>query len=284
MKKCPQCRTDLPAEARFCWQCGSPQPIGQPEAPVEHLLVDFDQPLEPQLVEQFFLALKRRVEAEHDASQFTAFSERIYAAGFRDRVALRAQQIVEWVESAVREAKLDIFQMNRRIETIFEDLLDQFIVQFCSDLTGVNYPTALLQYQEMPVTTINLFDMVMDYLELPVENMKFYTDFLQTPPEKLRNASKSFLFATREERLFVLVDLSLLGSAKEGFAFTDKALYWKAPFQKARAVPFEQIREIHRKEDWIAINDFFFNATPSLNAKMLRLLSKLQRYARQVEG
>ncbi|NUO03787.1 MAG: hypothetical protein HUU01_24500, partial [Saprospiraceae bacterium] len=78
------------------------------------------------------------------------------------------------------------------------------------------------------------------------------------------------------ERIFFICDLSLLGNCKEGFALTEKALYWKSPLEKPRREALDQLFNLHRKENWITINDHFFNANPSLNIKLLKLLRGIQ--------
>jgi hypothetical protein len=97
------------------------------------------------------------------------------------------------------------------------------------------------------------------------------------PPRKVRNASQSFLFADPNERIFFICDQSILGSAKEGFAMTDQALYWRMPLQKAERVYYDKIESVKREKRWITVNDMFFNVSPTLNLKMLKLLKKLKR-------
>ncbi|MCB0641187.1 MAG: hypothetical protein KDC44_06085, partial [Phaeodactylibacter sp.] len=124
--------------------------------------------------------------------------------------------------------------------------------------------------------TVDLFQMCMDYLAFeqePEESVFF--NFLQMPVEKLRNAGKSFFFPEKDERIYFLCDQSLLGSLKEGYAMTEKAIYWKAPFEKPRKVLYSNLHNVVREKDWIRINDLFFNATLTLNVRMMKLLKKI---------
>ena len=118
--------------------------------------------------------------------------------------------------------------------------------------------------------------MIPDYLALDLEGEKVYTDFLKMPLDKLKNASKSFLFPEKDEKILFICDQSILGSCKEGFAMTEKALYWKAHLEKARAVDYRLLDEIKRTKEWISINGDFFNVSPSINLKMMKLLKKLR--------
>jgi len=76
----------------------------------------------------------------------------------------------------------------------------------------------------------------------------------------------------------LICDQSVLGSLKEGFAFTEKAIYWRMHFEPARKVSYENISEIKREKDWITINGHFFNTTNSLNIRILKLLRKLKEF------
>ena len=58
---------------------------------------------------------------------------------------------------------------------------------------------------------------------------------------------------------------------------TERAIYWRAHLEKARQVPYSNLRTIDRKKDWITINDHFFNVKESINLKMLKLLKKIKR-------
>jgi hypothetical protein len=92
----------------------------------------------------------------------------------------------------------------------------------------------------------------------------------------LANACKHYLFADRKEKVYFIGDLSLKGNCKEGFAMTDRAIYWRAPFDKARKVTYESLRQVRREKDWITIEGHFFTSNPGLNLKLYKLLKKLR--------
>ena len=162
-------------------------------------------------------------------------------------------------------------------------MLDYFIIRYCQDLNEIPLPEAILKYQDLSLEQIDLFEMIPDYLNFDQEEEKVFTDFLKMPLDKLKNASQSFLFPQKNEKILFICDQSLLGSCKEGFAMTEKALYWKAHLEKARVVQYNQLAKIERTKDWINVNDHFFNVNPSLNLKMMKLLKKL-RSGHQLQG
>jgi hypothetical protein len=96
--------------------------------------------------------------------------------------------------------------------------------------------------------------------------------------KKNKNACTSFLTADRKEKLLFICDLSLKGSCKEGFAMTDRAMYWRAPFDRPRAILYRDLRELRKDRDWLTINGHFFTANPTLNLKLYKLLKKLKSW------
>src|SRR5690606_4800594 len=122
LKACPKCNTQLPDEARFCHQCGAPQPVQAEREPSVH--IDWRQEPAQQITPLFFSALQRRLAAEYDAEQFTAFSERVYESGFRDIVQRRAQQIGDKLQTQLDLDALSVRSANKKLEWLLEELLD----------------------------------------------------------------------------------------------------------------------------------------------------------------
>lgn len=280
MKKCIRCQVVLSVDARFCSNCGAPQPDLEATQRSSVPNIDLDLEIEPQLTEKFFLALKDRIEREHRPEQFTAYSERMYPSGFRDVIARRFAQSADRLRNMESLGMLETSQLNWYVEDLFEELLDFYIIRYCKDLNEVELPEAILKYQNIPLSEINLFQVVKDFLQFDHEPEKIYTDLLQMPLAKLKNASQAFLFPPRDEKILLVSDQSLLSNGKEGFAITARGLYWKAPFQKSQIALFTNLVDMRRKGDWIEINGHFFNAGLSLNVKMLRLLGRLKMWHR----
>jgi len=73
------------------------------------------------------------------------------------------------------------------------------------------------------------------------------------PPKKLTNAKKTFLNGVGQaEQLYIFYDSTVFGSGKDGFALTDKGVYYKNPFENT---VFVQISEI------VATKSSFSNLT-----------------------
>lgn len=274
MKNCHVCKTALPDNARFCYNCGAPQTAAT-ASPVRRL--NYQANLPQQIEEQFFLAFRQHVDEEHSGSQLQDYSERLYQSGFQEVVMRRAEQLAAQIQLMTPEEKLNDTAINALLENTFEDLLDYFIIHYCKDLNTIKLPEAILSYQGLHWEDINLFQMALHYLDFASESETVYTDFFAMPMDKLKNASQSFLFAQSQERIFFICDQSILGSMREGFSVTDRGIYWKAHLEKARMVLFDNLQTIERKKEWITINGYFFNVNPSVNLKLLKLLKKIKR-------
>ena len=281
-KPCPSCRQESPLPSVFCHHCGfhfgkkvRPQAAYEPAYPL-----DFDTDnLTDQVKSLFFAQLRRRVEEEHDAARYSDYVERFYDSRFREIYNLRAEQIAEdtmlqW-ERFGTEALRDI---DRRLELAFDGLLDYFIIQYCPDINGVLLPPAILKYEKVQTGKTDLGLMIRDFLDFEREDELFYFDFIAMPPELMANICKNFLFAERKERVWFICDLSIKGNGKEGFAMTDRGIYWRAPFDKARRVLYHELHDIKLDKKWMTIDGHFFNANPSLNLKMCKLLKKLRHW------
>jgi hypothetical protein len=274
MKSCSQCQTSLPDEARFCHQCGALQ-LEQLTTPSTAAGWDWEGELVPQAFARFQERLTERVGAEQDASQLHRYQERLYSSKYRETVQRRMEQ---WRENILvpREANGRAILL-RELRGLTDDLLDFFLILHCADLNRVVLPEAMLRYQQLALEDIDLGKMAMTFLDFANEEERVYTDFVTLPVKKIRNASKAFLFPEREEKIWFICDQSLLGNAKSGFAMTEKALYWKSGLQPAQRVYYHKLFSLQREQEWLLINELYFNASPSLNTKMIWLLRRLAR-------
>jgi len=279
MKRCQRCHKELPENARFCLNCGAEQKTAAQSAS-EPFIIDPARDVNQQFSEQFFVHLKQRLQEEHDPGLFQAYSERVYESTYRDRIREKSVELQQQVKQREARGQLDVKKFNRYVFEVLQDLLDEFIIRFCGDINQVVIPEAILKYQQKQWNDISVYRMVMDYLDFANEQEQPYTDFLKMPVDKLKNAGNNFLFPARKEKILFIVDTSLLGNCKEGFAMTEHALYWKFPLQKARLVNYDRLEKIERVENWLTINGFFFNVNPSLNLKMQKLLKKIRRMRR----
>lgn len=274
MKKCQACGTELPLEAKFCYHCGTPQaePILN-----DQLRFEPGEDLTQRVIDQFFPALQDRIKSEMNSSEYARYAERVYESGFRDLLHRRAAVIADKIEQSHSEGLTDQKAIDYWIQKFNSELLDYFLIRHCQDLNPIPLPEAILRYQDATWPALNLFQMVLDYLDFARENEVVYTDFLIMPMDKLKNASKSFLFPAKKEKILLICDQSLFGSCKEGFALTEHAIYWKAHLEKAHRIAYPDLQSIKRHKEWITLNDLFFNVNPALNLKMMKLLKKIRQ-------
>ncbi len=271
MKYCPQCGVELNVQGRFCWQCGTPLPSGD----LASIGIDPNADLEQQITAGFFKVLKKNIEEQQNPERWQAFSERVYDSGFRDILQRRVAHLAAKLQTGANAAAP---LAGKQITDLWENLSDHFMISFGQDLCETVFPEKILRYLETEWEHVDLYRMIMDYLDLQDEPVSHYTDFLAMPVEKLKNAGRTFLKPDKGERIFLIVDLSILGSCNEGFALTEKGLYWKAQLNRAHRVTFIGLNDIRKERDWITINGYFFNASPSLNIKMLKLLKRIKRF------
>lgn len=281
-KACPACSESNPLASVFCHHCGfhfegkqSHASAYQPQYRLDFGGADLTE----QVKALFFRSLRGRVEEEHDLARYSDYVERFYQSRFKEIYESRARQIAEdaakqW-ERFGQNALPDI---DRRIDHAFEGLLDYFVIQFCPDLNGMILPEAILKYDSVQPGRTDLWQMIRDFLDFEHENEVCYFDFIQMPENYLTNACKSFLFADRQERVFFICDLSMKGNCKDGFAMTDRGLYWRAPFGKPHRAFYHQLHELRKEKDWLLVNGHFFTVNPAMNLKMCKLLKKLRAW------
>lgn len=181
--------------------------------------------------------------------------------------------MLNWLNHGVHTEKA----ARTRIKDTFADLSEYFIVETAGDLSEGILHQRLLRHQSLDWETADLFKIVMDYLDFEAENELVYTDFVTMPSRALRNATKSFIRAKKDERVFLICDQSLLSQAKNGFAITDSGLYWKNVLQPAGAVTFTTLQQVKLEQGHLSLDGQFFNAGSRLNLKMALLLDRLRR-------
>ncbi len=279
-KKCPACEQPNPVVSVFCHHCGfhfegkkHREKIYEPQFPL-----DFDpETLCDQVKALFFRGLRQRVIEEQDAAKYSDYVEKFYHSDFSKIYTVRADQIAEDVLILwERRGAAALPEIDRRMDAAFEGLMDYFFVKYCSDLNKIKLPEGILKYEKPPADSNGVWKMMQDFLDFENEKEAFDFDFIEMEKERLENACRNFLTAERQERVYFICDLSLKGSCKDGFAMTDRGIYWRAPFDKPRKVPFRELSEIKKEKDWLTINGHFFTTNPSLNLKMYKLLKKLK--------
>ncbi len=282
MKRCPNCGTELPDQARFCFECGTAQPDGAPsQSPKGREGIDWTGDLEAAFQRAFLRAFPTFVRTVGKPSAYDDYWEILQTSEFQSAAQHRLTQLARQFD---KERHTPFFKESRAQQTLnrtIENLLEFFVVYYCRDLNRVPLSESILSFQEAEWTTVNLFKLIIAYLDPLNESVPIYTDFVTLPSGKLRNASQSFLFPAHDERIFLLADLSIWGNAKSGFALTDTGLYWKSIMQEAEAVYYQDMRVLKLEKDILLIDGLFFDASPQMNLKLWLLLRKLIRMIAQ---
>lgn len=283
---CGHCQHENPTGAQFCAGCGTS--IG--EIPVESSYIDTNykakypldfrdiQSLGGKIRQYFVMALDTRILEAHDPNNKEAYLNHLMRSDFQEIFKLRTDQLAEEAYSIHSKQGSSINKdVDQMLETSFEGLLDFFLIKYCQEINEVTISDATLKYEGIQSDQVNLYQMLLDYLAFDQEELMVYTDFLKMPLPKLQNAGRYYLFPAKQEKIILVCDQTVFGSCKEGFAMTEAALYWKAHFKKAEKVAYKDLKTVEKAPDHILINGHFFNATPSLNVKMIYLLNRLKR-------
>ncbi len=284
---CPSCSAKLLVGAKFCHHCGTclhdegdlvlePQKPKVTSRDLIYLYTPKDKKkLKAEVKADFFMALRKRVEDEQKASLYADYVERFYKVRFQDVLEDRADILVDEMHQLQAKSKDAESDFTLLVSQVFENLMDYLMIVHCSDLNLYPYPQAILKYAD-EAQKLDKQILISDYLNLDVEVEKIYTDFITMPTQKLRNAADSFVQAGTDERLYFIIDQTLLGSCKEGVAMTDKALYWKLHFERPHRILYTDIHTVRREKEWILINNKYFNVNVGLNIKMMKLLRKMK--------
>jgi hypothetical protein len=291
-KSCPFCRNAVIEETLTCPNCGAETGLHDAvcsnchfrffenkeedgKAAFENLFGhEHRERIETEIATRFQTAFLQRLEEEHAVRLHKTYLKRLGQSNFGKSVDYRMQQLAEDVMRYGNDFRRK--EVKKLLAAAFEELLDFFIIRECVDLNETLFPEAILKYQGLPFTKVNLPEMVLDYLDFDREEESVFTNFVSMPPRKLKNAADAFLFPKKGEQLIFICDLSILGTCKEGFAMTTKCIYWKALMEKPQRVLYHKLEEIRREEDWITINGIFFNANKTLDLKLIRLLKRLK--------
>lgn len=296
VKPCPHCDTKNPSNAKFCYACGQSMKTPSKEKPEEKETLTEKpkevayQPIYPidfqgditkvteQVKTNFFLALKKRVQTQSSAKKYSEYLETFYSSGFNYFFDSRIQQLTHIImplKDMISERTT--IKIDQLLDEAYETLLDRFTIEHTKHLNKIQLSNAVLRYQFVNKNEIDMEQIVFDYLDLDQEKTeKIYTNFMNMPVAKIRNASQNFLFPARDEPILVIGDQTVFGSCREGFAFTTQALYWKAHFNKAQKAYYHELYEVRVEEDWVSINDQYFHVNASLNFKISKLLKKLK--------
>ncbi|MBL7813438.1 MAG: zinc ribbon domain-containing protein [Saprospiraceae bacterium] len=279
LAECPSCTKKNPADARFCYGCGSPMsPIVLSKHVVQNSKYNFQDltALEEQTKSLFFEELKR-LSSWIAPEKVDDYLKAVLTKNFYTTVDRRSKQIAEEIsELHFSQTTPSVFQLEKQLNSAVSSLALYHIVYNCRDISPMVLSEKIMKYEKATRGHVDLKQMVFDYLDLANEKERIYTDFVKMPFNTLQNAAKSFVFAAKDEFIYLISDSTFLGSGKEGFAMTEFGLYWKAPLEKPQKIYFHQIARLEKHKTWLKVNNRFFNVNANLNIKMLFLLEKLK--------
>ncbi len=274
---CAYCYTENASGSKFCRQCG--KPLGERSIGNDYrILFAGNEEMFNSLKTYFLGALRQRLKEEQQVRDYELYLNVFFEPPFTAFFNKNAQNLVRLlkkIDENVEEGKDE--QADHLIMKTFDALLDHFIIAYCNHLNAISLPGDILRYANVHnLQDVDISSMIMDYLDLESEKEPVYMNFLTMPVDKLKNAIKAFVNTQKQESIFFICDQSVLGSCKEGFAMTNKALYWKAHFQKARMVEYKALESVERKSSWLLINGLYFSVNARLNLKMFKLLKKIR--------
>lgn len=199
---CPKCGNENDLSADGCGQCGFSFSNDKADTKVE---VDdifgtkYMEGLQQKVADKFSLHFEKRLKEEHHPNLHSTYIDRFFKSDFRKNVDYRIQQLAEIVEGIKGEKAEVKKQKDQFLHHAFEELIDYFIIHFCSDLNETNFPEAILKYQGLLKNQIDIGQMIQDYLDFKNEDESVYFDFVSMPAKKLKNAADSFS-ATQKRR------------------------------------------------------------------------------------
>ncbi|MFT6147464.1 MAG: hypothetical protein ACJAUH_000141 [Saprospiraceae bacterium] len=232
--------------------------------------------LEESIKTYFFQALRNVVNEISEEKKYAEYVQLFYDSGFNFYFSQREKQLIRDLQRIPYLYPNDIdYQVDILIDDTFETILNRFTASHTQELNEWQ-PPDVTRWELVSKEDLNVEKMIFGYLEIDPNDEKYFTNFLTMPVPKLKNAWKSFLFATQSELPLVISDQTVFGSCKEGYAITNKGIYWKAFFNNPSRFYFEELYDIRKEQDWINVNGQYFHVNQKMNYKLLRLLKKLR--------
>jgi hypothetical protein len=278
---CPACAQYNPADAPYCYTCFAPmKPLAIPPqyiAPKSPYLFDNTSQLEEQIKNIFFEYLKK-IAAWIAPSKLELYIKSVFQNGFSDTLDVRAKQLAETAQLDYQKIKNtpSVQSVEKQLENAIQSLALYHIVHNCKDINDLYIPEKILRYEKLIQNKAEINNLIFDYLDFENEKIRVYTNYLTLSKTSLDNAAKHYLHTAKDEIPLFICDTTILGNGKDGFAITPFGLYWKQPLGKPQKVYFHHLARLERDKKWIKINNRFFDATSSMNVKMLLLLEKLK--------
>ncbi len=276
---CPSCFKKNPSDVLFCYGCAHPMKTMELSEAKQNnrnsrYPLDDAIELEDSIKNMFFEELKRLTNSI-SSKRVDDYLKSFYIKGFATTVDLRAKQLAdECVDSFNKN--ISVLRLEKGLESAVNSLALYHVIYNCKEINPVYIPEKILRYEKARSGSVDLKQMIADYLNFENEKERVYTDFVSMPTESMQNAAKEFLYPAKGEFIYFISDQTVKGTGKEGFAMTEFALYWKAPMDKPQKVYYHHLARIESHKEWLKVNARFFNISPSMNIKMQLLLEKLR--------
>lgn len=246
-----------------------------PAGPDEFEGIDWNGSLMSDFRALFKELFHQRVQDYFGESAVARYESARRQSEFKQTVSTQLAALADWVRN---NRSLPAWQNKLGYDRLLiasEALIEFFLVEEAKNIHGGIWPQRLLRHQTSHWGDVDLFSLVMDYLDFSSEEESIYTDFVRMPARVLRNVTNRYLSATMDERVLFVCDQSLLGNGKDGYAMTDVAIYWRPVLQGPHRLLYQDIDQLSIKADHLNINGLFFDAGKSLNFKMALLLRRL---------
>ena len=259
---CWSCNASLPDSAQFCPKCGAKQHdthVKNENQLKYNLNQSFKQYLSDFLTQTF-------------GFQRTKKLLKLYAQSDVFQKLLEGQIDVLTKEISSAPFHRHQYLMNRN----FFPLVHNFVVVYGQQVLDFKLSDSILGYLWQRREEVDVLRMALDFLNFAYEtDYTLHTDLQAMPPKHIKNAVNHFLFTDSGETILLICDVYLMRNFKNGFALTDRGIYWKEPMSKAFALSYDRIGALELTENWLNINGLFFNARMSLNIKLLLFLRVL---------
>jgi len=229
--------------------------------------------LPAQINTHFLKTLQRRVHLDYSNTSFSdyvaIFHESEFKSFFDQKASILAEATYTIHAKQMPTEKLDIDIL---LNSNFDRLLHQFLSQYCQQLTGDSLPATTTLYDNSTVAHDQ--QTALDFLHLDDQRKKFYIDLETMSPMNLQNARDSFLFAQADETIHLIFDQTIYGSCREGFALTDKGLYWKSHFKQPQQVYFDDLKILEKMGSGLNVNNLFFDVNTGVNERVFLFLQR----------
>ncbi len=256
---CWNCRGQLPNSAVFCPNCGAKQfddKVNTHDQLKINLQHSFKQYLNDFLYQNFGAFKSKKILAAYDSDTL-----------FKNQLDRQIESMISSLQK--NEPSFSQQLINRN----FYALVHQFLIN--QDKTTLGFPLKenIVAYLWEKWQDLNLLRMALDFLDFANEDdLVVYTDLSRVPVKHVKNALNNFLFPEVEERILLICDVNFIRNFKNGFALTDRGVYWKEPISKPQSISYDRIGALELTENWLTINGLFFNARLSLNIKLMLYL------------